>query len=164
MLLAVDVDYRDDGAVAAGVFFRHWEDATPAHELAVGIERVSAYVPGQLYRRELPCIRALLEHCSIAFDLVIIDGFVHLGPQKKAGLGWHLWDLLGRGTPVIGVAKTAFQDTPPQSAVWRGSSKKPLYVTAVGTDLAAAKNHVRSMAGAYRIPTLLKRVDALCRQ
>ncbi len=98
------------------------------------------------------------------FDLLIIDGFVHLGLDKRPGLGRYLWDKLGRTKPVIGVAKTAFKDTPPDTAVWRGKSLKPLYVTAVGIPLEEAKAKIRSMAGSYRIPTLLKRVDSLCRK
>jgi len=47
--------------------------------------------------------------------------------------------------------------------VLRGDSRRPLYVTAAGLDPAAAALHVRSMHGPFRIPTLLKRVDQLCR-
>jgi deoxyribonuclease V len=37
-------------------------------------------------------------------------------------------------------------------------------VTAVGIDLAEAARRLGEMHGPYRIPTLLKRVDRLCRE
>jgi deoxyribonuclease V len=164
MLLAVDVDYRDDMAVAAGILFEDWEDSEPVREKALRIQEVADYVPGKFYQRELPCIWTITQHFEGKFDLVVIDGFVHLGPNKKPGLGWYLWDKMGRAIPVIGVAKSAFKGTPPEAALCRGSSQKPLYVTSVGISLFEAKARVGSMAGPYRIPTLLKRVDKLCRR
>jgi deoxyribonuclease V len=45
----------------------------------------------------------------------------------------------------------------------RGISRQPLFVTTIGTDVAAAAAAVLGMHGAHRIPTLLKRVDRLAR-
>jgi deoxyribonuclease V len=45
----------------------------------------------------------------------------------------------------------------------RGKSKQPLYISAVGLSISQAAEHVHSMHGPYRIPTLLKRVDLLSR-
>ena len=64
--------------------------------------------------------------------------------------------------PVVGVAKQAFADGVAKP-VLRGASKQPLWVTAVGTDVNSACERVRAMHGEHRIPTLLRRVDALCR-
>jgi deoxyribonuclease V len=47
--------------------------------------------------------------------------------------------------------------------VLRGASTKPLLITAAGMPEAQAAEHVREMHGAFRIPTLLRRVDQLCR-
>jgi deoxyribonuclease V len=47
--------------------------------------------------------------------------------------------------------------------VLRGGSARPLYVTAAGLSADEAARRVRDMHGPYRIPTLLKRVDQLCR-
>ncbi len=63
----------------------------------------------------------------------------------------------------MGVAKMRFSRARVAREVTRGGSRSPLYVTAVGIDLRMAACHIREMHGQYRIPTLLKRVDHLCR-
>jgi deoxyribonuclease V len=78
-------------------------------------------------------------------------------------LGAHLYAALGKKVPVIGVAKTRFTAASAARAVRRGSSNRPLYVTAAGIDIETAVQHVQSMHGPYRLPTILKRVDQLCR-
>ena len=75
----------------------------------------------------------------------------------------HLYEKTGQKVPVIGVAKNRFKDTPPACEVLRGSSQNPLLVTATGIPLAKAKQNIAQMHGQHRIPTLLKRVDQLCR-
>ena len=42
----------------------------------------------------------------------------------------------------------------------RGTSKKPLYITA-GIELQKAVENIQSMLGEHRIPTILKIVDSL---
>ncbi len=167
MLVCTDVDYRpDDTARAAGLSFREWADATPMGEWVTRIDRVQPYQPGEFYRRELPCLLALLEQAGDAecpLEAVIIDGYVTLDAADTPGLGAHLYEALGRAVPVIGVAKTAFRGSAHALAVCRGSSQSPLYVTAVGTDPNEAARRVQQMAGPHRLPTLLKRVDQLCR-
>lgn len=49
-------------------------------------------------------------------------------------------------------------------AVVRGASTNPLHVTAADLDPAAAAAHILSMHGPHRLPTLLTRVDRLCRE
>lgn len=93
----------------------------------------------------------------------MIDGYVYLGASNKPGLGWHVWDMINGRFPVIGVAKSAFQDTPKNTELLRGKSKRPLFITAEGIDTETARLYIKNMHGEYRIPTLLKRVDALCR-
>ena len=162
-ILAVDVDYRDDVAVAAGVLFQEWDAGSPQQEITVPCRSVEAYVPGQFYRRELPCILKLLEQLEIPVDIIVIDGFVYLGEEHRPGLGSHLYESLDRQIAVIGVAKSAFKDTPASTALWRGSSNHPLYVTAVGIEEDAARQGIQQMYGRDRLPTLLKQVDRLCR-
>ncbi len=162
--MAIDVHYCDPQAVAAGVLFGSWSQAVPSTTYTLPIAPVAPYVPGQFYQRELPCILALLETIPAAIGCIIVDGYVTLGTEAKPGLGWHLWQHLGQRIPVIGVAKSAFQETDPATAVYRGASQRPLYVTAVGVELALAQGWVQQMHGNYRLPTLLKAVDRLCRQ
>lgn len=162
-ILAVDVGYRDDAAVAAGVLFQEWDAVSPQQEITVPCQSVEAYVPGQFYRRELPCILKLLEQLEIPVDIIVIDGFVYLGEEHRPGLGSYLYESLDRQIAVIGVAKSAFKDTPASTALWRGSSNRPLYVTAVGIEEDAARQGIQQMYGRDRLPTLLKQVDRLCR-
>jgi deoxyribonuclease V len=47
--------------------------------------------------------------------------------------------------------------------VVRGSSARPLFVTAAGMPTAAAADLVRRMAGRYRLPDALGRADTIAR-
>ncbi|MCA9017967.1 MAG: hypothetical protein KDA77_21770, partial [Planctomycetaceae bacterium] len=75
----------------------------------------------------------------------------------------HLYQQLNEQIPVIGVAKSRFANTPDETRIYRGASQNPLYVTSLGIPLAEAKHKINAMHGEFRIPTLLKRVDQLCR-
>lgn len=164
MILAVDVYYGDNTAVSAGVLFNHWSDCKPTDELVAEISNLEPYIPGEFYRRELPCILAILKQLQKLPEYVIIDGYVYLGKNKKPGLGKHLYDVLQEDTAVIGVAKTYFQDTPLEATLYRGKSKRPVYVTAVGLTNELAKQFILEMCGENRIPILLKTVDQICRR
>ena len=83
--------------------------------------------------------------------------------RHRPGLGAHLYEALNREVPVIGVAKTAYVTTGPLWPVLRGKSLRPLFVGAAGMDAATAAEHIRRMHGASRTPTMLNRVDRLCR-
>ena len=163
MLACVDVDYRDHEAVAACVLFRAWADGDSAGEEVARVTPVEPYQPGQFYRRELPCLLAVLSKVRAPLETVVVDGYVWLGDETSPGLGAHLYAALGRTVPVIGVAKTRFAGGAERPVV-RGGSRQPLWVTAAGLDPDTAARHVAGMHGPFRIPTLLKRVDQLCRQ
>lgn len=45
MILAVDVDYRDSKAVAAGILLQKWGYPEPRAELVVPIAEVAEYEP-----------------------------------------------------------------------------------------------------------------------
>jgi deoxyribonuclease V len=161
MIACVDVDYRENEALAACVLFRDWADEHSAGESVERVLDVEAYQPGQFYKRELPCLLAVLGRLPDLPVCVVVDGYAWLGPNRP-GLGARLFEALGSRIPVIGVAKTSFQGARPAS-VRRPGSEKPLFVTAVGVDLATAAQQVASMHGPFRIPTLLRRVDQLAR-
>lgn len=162
MIAILDVDYRDDQAVAACVIANDWTDAHPAAEFVETIAEVQPYVPGEFYRRELPCLSAVLNKVGDP-EFVVIDGYVWLGPDKW-GLGAYLHDSLNQMAAVIGVAKTRFHSADAVATpVVRGVSKSPLWVTSTGMDAVMAADSIRSMHGPHRIPTLIKRVDQLCR-
>lgn len=163
MIACVDVHYRAVGAVAACVLFRDWPDAAPAAEIVCEVEQAAPYQPGRFYLRELPCLLRVLEAAPEAPRTVVIDGHVWLGVEHEPGLGAHLYLALHRKAAVIGVAKSRYHRVQAAREVFRGSSRAPLYVTAVGLDPDEAARHIGQMHGAYRIPTLLKRVDWLSR-
>lgn len=160
----MDVDYRDRYAVAACVVFDDWGDAAPAAEHVEFISPIAEYEPGQFYKRELPCLLAVLQSIVDSLSIIIVDGYVHLDDKGKPGLGAYLYDALDKAIPVIGVAKNYFHSATHALTVTRGDSEKPLYITAAGMSKTVAADRIRHMHGEYRIPTLLKRVDTLCRQ
>jgi deoxyribonuclease V len=161
VIACVDVDYRGESAVAAAVAIARWEADRPLTETIARISKVERYEPGAFYLRELPCLVEVLRALRDV-DTVVIDGYVWLA-KERAGLGARLHATLGGSVTVVGVAKTAFRDNDVAVEVARGTSSRPLYVTAEGIDVARAAAGVRRMHGAHRIPTILKRVDRLAR-
>jgi len=156
---AVDVGYpAEGGARAALVVCGGPALAQVCQERVVGLDRVVDYRPGAFYERELPAVLAVLDGIE-PMDLVVVDGYVHLDPDGRPGLGAHVHAALG--VPVIGVAKTAFRGATHAVPVLRGSATRPLLVTAAGLPDAVAAALVRAMAGPYRLPDALRRVDAL---
>lgn len=158
---AVDVHYDDDRARAALVVCEDLAFQKVVCEYVVDIESVAPYEPGALYKRELPCIRAVLADAP-KLELLVIDGYATLDPQGRPGLGAHAAEALG--IPVIGVAKTPFLTATHAVEVSRGSATRPLFITTAGSITAAeAVRLVADMAGPYRIPDALARVDRLAR-
>lgn len=164
MILAIDVDYRDSEAVAVGICFKDWRDKQAFHSYRSVISKFEDYEPGSFYRRELPCILHLLKEHHLSPDTIVIDGFVYLGDESRPALGMHLYNALEGKVPVIGVAKSPFKGTTPDTELLRGNSSKPLYITAAGMDIATAKACILSMHGKHRIPALLKQADRECRR
>ena len=158
----MDVDYRGDHAVAGCVVFAGWADGVAAAEHTVRVAPVAAYVPGQFYLRELPCVVEVLRLVRDPLEVVVIDGYVWLDGKGAPGLGARLFDALGGKVAVVGVAKTRFA-TAVAEEVRRPGSVKPLFVTAAGIEARVAAGLVAGMHGGHRVPTLLKRVDGLCR-
>lgn len=167
MIACFDVGYSEDTAgtraLSACLTFDAWDAAVASEEYQLKIETVQEYVPGEFYRRELPCILAVIEKLPRLPDCFVIDGYVWLAPGKM-GLGGHLYDAFDHRIPVIGIAKTRFATASDAHEVFRGKSERPLFITSIGMEQVEAASHVERMHGAHRIPTLLKRVDALSRQ
>ena len=159
MLLAFDAHYSDTSTRLAAALFDDWA-STEAQEIRTWEGGPAApYQPGEFYKRELPLILTALEDFELTpLEAIIIDGYVYLNEQGRLGLGGHLYHELGERIPVVGVAKSYFRDTNAE-AVLRGESSKPLYVTAMGMPPEEAANHLRAMAGPYRMPDILAAVD-----
>jgi deoxyribonuclease V len=162
MIACLDVDYRDAVACAAGVTFRDWRDADTVDERVIYVGAVEPYAPGQFFRRELPCLLAILRALP-PVRVVVVDGYVWLDGAAKAGLGAHLYHALAEQIPIIGVAKTRFRGAEGACELIRGESRRPLFITAAGMETECAAEHVRAMPGRHRIPRLIARADYLCR-
>jgi len=161
IIAAFDVHYLDYGCMAAAVVFSDYSEAAPTAEYTQFLPGAAGYIPGQFYRRELPCILTLLKQINKAPDEMVIDAYVMLG--NRPGLGQHLFDFFDGKIPVIGVAKSKFKGSS-GTEIFRGGSIHPLYVTAAGVNQQKASERIRTMHGAHRIPALLKRVDCLARE
>lgn len=166
MILAFDTHYINNKANTACVFFENWNEEIPLNVICEIFTDVSEYESGSFYKRELPCILSLLKQIDLSkINFIVIDGFVTLDDNGKFGLGGYLYQSLDSKIPIIGVAKTGFHgNTNLVKNLFRGESKKPLYITSIGIDLDVATENIAKMHGIYRIPTLLKLVDQKCRE
>jgi deoxyribonuclease V len=166
MIACLDVHYRGAAARAACVVLQSWTDRSPVASYVAPITDVQPYEPGRFYLRELPCLLTVLRLLTMSPDVLVIDGYVWLSPDRKPGLGAHLHSALGDASSVIGVAKTEFlalHASPLVELVYRGTSTRPLFVTSVGIDPDRAGALVRSMHGDHRIPEALRLADRLAR-
>ena len=110
----MDVDYREDGAVAAGILFNDWQSDQVLQQIVSQIDQVQPYQSGQFYKRELPCLIQLIDQLTDLPTTFVVDGFVFLNDRQKMGSGAYLWEHYGRRIPVIGVAKSVLKATRPQ--------------------------------------------------
>lgn len=161
MIVAIDVHYSVQKARAVSIEFEDWQVEKPKATHIIELEGIAEYIPGQFYKRELPCILEVLKKSDLSkVEVIIIDGYVVLNDKGKAGLGTYLYQALKQGIPIIGVAKTSFHNNQKLVIpVLRGESKKPIYVTAIGMPLKKASSLVEQMHGDFRMPTLLTILD-----
>lgn len=157
--LAIDVFYQSDKANVVGVLFDKWNQEEPDDIIQTLFDGVDDYQPGSFYKRELPCILKLIDMIELEdIDCIVVDGYVFLDRYGKKGLGSYLYEAINCKVPIIGVAKNYFHDTN-ATVLYRGNSKKPLYITSVGIENEEATQRISSMHGLYRFPTLLKLLD-----
>ena len=161
MIIAIDVHYRENKAKTVSIEFENWLDEKPSKIHAIEIPVVAEYVPGQFYKRELPCILEILKFSDLPkISTIIVDGYVVLDDSGRKGLGAYLYEELNGHIPIIGVAKRSFHTLKEKVIpVKRGLSENPLFITSMGVDLPESANKIQSMHGDYRIPTLLKILD-----
>ena len=163
MNAVLDVSYEHSRSIAACVMFRRWGDAVPAEVVRTVAPAARGYRVGRFYERELPCLLAVLDHACRRFDTVVIDGYVHLDDRVGKGLGAHLFESLPYRPAVVGVAKRPLAVATGVIPVYRGASRRPLYVSAAGWPAGAAAAAIEAMHGPYRLPTLLKLADRCAR-
>lgn len=162
MKLAIDVYYYENKAKTVGILFKDWRDNLEEKIILSHCQDIMPYESGNFFKRELPCIINLLDKIDLnEITEIIIDGYVHLDERGKPGLGLHLYDYLAKHKIVIGVAKSSFHSNENQyvKKIFRGQSKKPLFITSAGLSLDIAADNIKCMHGQFRIPTLLSRLD-----
>ena len=162
MILAIDVHYRETFAKAVGALFE-WDDMVPKKVFVEHINDVDEYIPGEFYKRELPCLIKVIEHVDInALEAIVIDGYIYVDNKFQSGLGAYLFENLRQKVPIIGVAKTSFfANKETVIPIIRGDSKNPLFVSSINYPLEEAAHKIQIMKGEYRIPTLLKELDKI---
>jgi len=161
MKIAIDVFYRNDIAKIVAATFNNWHDRSPTEIVIKHKMSIIEYIPGEFYKKELPCLTEIIANFDLnEIDVIIIDGYVYLNDDGNPGLGAYLYEYLKQKVSVIGVAKTPFHNnTKHVKEVYRGKSQQPLYITAIGTDLGQAAKDVKSMYGEFRMPQILKLID-----
>ena len=164
MIACIDVGYQKQTALAACATISDWKAGIPMGSHTVKIQDIEEYEPGAFYKRELPCIEAVLNQLDAMPSIIVIDGYVWLDANRKKGLGAHLFDLLKGAIPIVGVAKTSFATATNAIEVFRGKSSRPLWVSAAGICETEAAKCVSSMHGNHRIPTVLTLVDQLSKK
>ena len=167
MIIAIDVKYNEETktAKAVGILF-NWLDDKSQRIISKIISNVDDYIPGQFYKRELPCIKAVIEEINLKeIEIIIVDGHIFIDNNENYGLGGYVFKEFNEQIPVIGVAKTFFKGNEKTvKSICRGQSNKPLFVSSIGIKLEVAIENVTNMHGKFRIPTLLKEVDRLSKE
>jgi len=166
MIACLDVDYRGEHVgVAACLVAQEFYSSAPLNVYAATLSDIAPYESGAFYKRELPCLLAVLAKVREAIDYIVVDSYVWLDNERtRQGMGAHLYYALHERVPVIGVAKTYFEGTNEAAVeVLRGQSRAPLFVSSIGVEVAWAAQQVRMMHGEHRLPTLLREVDQMCR-
>lgn len=168
IIACIDVGYTESEtdpttAIAACAVINDWRDSDTVAEHVVRVSDVRDYEPGQFYRRELPCIEAVLAKLPKQPQCIVVDGYVWLDSDDHPGLGAYLHHSLNELVPVIGVAKNPYKQSIHATHLCRSGSSRPLYITAIGTTAAQAVLNIAAMHGPHRFTTILKRVDRLSR-
>lgn len=170
MIISFDSYYYDGYSYTVGGVFEKWDDKKPSYYITSKRECIdSEYIPGELYKRELPCIMQCLEIVDInTIDTIIVDGFVWLsnnGYEMTKGLGKHLQTeiekVYNKNIMVVGIAKNKYHTTIPNCIeIKRGKSKKPLWITcSVVYYTEQYAKLIEGMSGENRIPDIIKMVD-----
>lgn len=165
MVLAIDVHYKEQYAKIVGVVFE-WNDITPRKIYSTTLTGVAPYVAGKFYQRELPCILKLLEQIPLKdIEAIIVDGHCYVNNEGDHGLGGYLWTAIDMSMPIIGLAKNRLDGNNKYSfPIYRGNSRKPLFVSAIGIDQELAIERIVRMKEEYRIPTVLKELDRITKE
>ena len=165
MIGILDVHYSDRFAAGAMVLAADFDSSVPLGTVVDVSVCTAPYKSGEFYRRELPVLTRLLRAHVPGLSCVIVDCYVDLGTDGP-GLGQRLYDLFDGKLMVIGVAKKLYRTADPVRVRRKneGRPTKPLFVTSAGLAVDLAAYFVAHMHGPYRVPTIIKHADMLCRR
>ena len=159
-----DVKYYEDYAVIGYVLFKDHKSDVAFKTGQFRHEKIEPYIPGEFYKRELPCLLTAIKQIEENINLVFIDANVWLG-DNLMGLGCYLYEALEFKIPVIGISKTFFHNAEQKVLpVLRANSTKPLFVSSIGLDIKIASKIVLEMHGVFRLPTMVKLADTMSRK
>jgi deoxyribonuclease V len=176
MIVAFDTYYYNGFSYTVGGVFRSWGDKEVSYFVTSIRTCIDAeYKPGELYKRELPCIMQCLSLLNIdTIETIIVDGFVWLSEDGKTltkGLGAHLQDAIfakyNTKKTIVGIAKNRYHvDIPECVDIERGLvSSKPLFITCSETCFTKHyAAHIKIMHGDYRMPSIIKAIDSKTRE
>jgi hypothetical protein len=82
LLAFLDVCYRPGGAAVACVLAERWESAAPSAEQVAFVHKVEPYEPGSFFKRELPCLMAVLSLVTCPLEAAIIDAALRCLNQR----------------------------------------------------------------------------------
>jgi hypothetical protein len=174
MIVAFDTYYYEGFSYTVAGAFETWSSEKVKYYVCSrrkGID--SEYKPGELYKRELPCIMQCLEKINVdTISCIVIDGFVWVvndNGERVPGLGKRLQDAIvekyQHHLSIVGIAKNPyFENIPNCREVLRGKSDKPLYVTCTEDFFTEHyADEVKLMFGEFRIPDIIKAIDTKTR-
>lgn len=163
--IAVDSYYYSDWCYTVGIIFDDYQQEEPTKIISCYTRQYKQYNAGMFHQRELPGILKLLKQVDLSeFDTIIVDAnvFIYKNNTTHDGLGKHLYDAIYKlceGINIIGVCKSLYGDDEAYVKVFRGRSKKPLYITSYNIDTNVCAEYIKHMKGSHRIPRLLKILD-----
>jgi deoxyribonuclease V len=164
VIACLDVAYSHSAAAVACALIHSWDAAKASQMLVRQFDGpAEEYEPGAFYKRELPLLQATISELGDRIETIVIDGYVWLSADELPGLGGRLFTSLGERIPVIGVAKNRFRNDTWSAPILRGTSQRPLYVTAAGIEQQRAAEFISRMHGDHRMPTILAAVDRAAR-
>lgn len=174
MIVAFDTYYYGGFSYTVAGVFEHWQSEKVKYFVCSRRTGIDAeYKPGELYKRELPCIMQCLEKINVDnISSIVVDGFCWVVDDKGErvpGLGKRLQDAVlekyEHHISVIGIAKNPYHATIPNcKEVTRGGSAKPLYVTCTEDFFTEHyADEIKLMFGEYRMPEIIKSIDTKTR-
>jgi deoxyribonuclease V len=174
MIVAFDTYYYEGFSYTVAGVFETWASEKVKYYVCSRRKGIDAeYKPGELYKRELPCIMQCLEKINVdAISSIVVDGFVWVmndDGERVPGLGKRLQDAIvekyEHHLSVIGIAKNPYHSKIPNCIeVCRGQSKQPLYVTCTEDFFTQHyADEIKLMFGEFRIPNIIKAIDTKTR-